>query len=472
MIGSGTGNSTAQFKALCDTYKPLPAFIEGWALNSFMGVSYAGVPTNTGLPTDSEGERLLSYIVTGVAGASTITINSGDLAKFVTYTGMVVTHDDGTYGLYTITNLVGSVCTVFPNVRSTITSKTMTNFGGSANGQHLTELGYKALARKIYATDRKSAYRMRYAAKWKARTGLAADWTAVGGIGSQFSMSTVNPALVSDGSNRSVYSFCARGKTIMAAWPSSSPSGKGVTKTFSLGGNSGFLEAFASCAKFQASPNLFFSFRCVVVVDGVTLLDQTYTENDGLQRIIVPYTNGTSGTITFTITDATVHYPGGLNIGDITWWAYDRTPSGYAWTDSVIDKNAKTVVIGDSWTARYSNVLGTELQAAMIADGGTGTVVNVGLSGTTAQNYGLSNFDSLVVPQAPAQVVILFFTNDHNAYGDAGYERWLKYMYQIGRRCQAIGARPIFVMPLPTQSFGQAVGHGIWAEELGAGLAI
>lgn len=462
------------YTALADPLLPLPAFIEGWALNSFHGVSYAS-PTAAGIPLDAMSNSLLEYVVSGVAGANTLTISSGDVTKGTGAWGAVVQHDDGTYGAYTVSGVAAGVCTVFPNVRATITNKTLGNLGGLALGQHYSERGYKALARKIYATTRSSAYRMRRAAKWDSSDGAAADWTAVGGIGGQFSTSIINNFL-GDAAYRGTGSFISRGRRILQVAPSAAPIGKGVSKTFALGGTTGFLEAFASCSKFGVTPNMFAPFRCQVVVDGVTLLDQTFTENHGLQRIVVPYTAGVSATVTFTLTDATVLYPGGIAVGDVTFWAYDRIPQGFAWTDPVIDKNAKTVVLGDSWTTFYPSTVGgkdgalvRELQAAMTGAGGTGTVVGVGTGGTDAE-FGLTEFDSKVAPELPKQVVICYFTNDHNEYSDYGYARWLTAMYKLGRRCQAIGARPIFVMPLPTQSGGQTVGHGIWADEFGAGM--
>ncbi|WP_287359898.1 hypothetical protein [Mesorhizobium sp.] len=98
-------------------------------------------------------------------------------------------------------------------------------------------------------------------------------------------------------------------------------------------------------------------------------------------------------------------------------------------------------------------------------------MVSVGQAGQDAE-FGLTFFDTLVTPETPKQVVIPYFTNDHNDYGDDGWARWLTAMYKLGRKCQAIGARPIFILPLPTSSVTQAIGHGIWADELGYGLPI
>lgn len=458
----GVVSPSALYVRMSDTSKPLAAFIEGWALNSFNGVANAA-PTGTGIPTDSQGLMQLEYTVSGSAGGTTLTISAGDQSKGTGTWGGVIQHDNGTYGLYTIHSLGSGVATCYPPFRATVTSKNLRNIAGSVNGQHYTLPGYKALARSIYARTKGDAYRMRYAAKWTAATGVKEDWTAVGGLGAgQYSMQTVN-AFITGGTLQNTWR--QRGRTIMAATSTAPHTGKGVSKTFSLGGASGFMEAFVSCA-FLAT--VFVPFRAVLVVDGVTVFDQTYDANAGLVRVVANYSNATSATLTVTRSDETSGIAW-LAIGDVTFWAYDRSET---WSDPVIGKDDKVVVIGDSWTEYYSDALGAELAQAQIDAGGTtGSVVSVGLSGQTAE-WGLANFDSLVAPENPDAVVILFFTNDRNSFGVNNSDRWLRAMYQMGLKCQAIGARPIFIMPLPTASISQAAEHGTWAERIGAGLPV
>lgn len=457
------------YEALADPVLPLPAFVEGWAHNSWHSANFLA-PTAVGIPLDSVGYLQLEYTVSGAAGASSLTISAGDLSKGTGQWGAVLQHDDGTWGMYAVSNVAAGACTIWPNLRATTTAKTLRNTGSANQGQHFTEPAYKALARMIYGTTRTSAYRNRYAARWQSAFGVKEDWTAVGGLlDSQKNMVLTN-LMIQNTANRAYGTLSTRGRQVLQAKAAAPFTGKGVTKTFALGGSTGFLEMFISCANLNGDANGgYYPFNVTVVVDAVTLHNTNYTENHGLQRIVVPYTNGTSGTITVKRIDETGDFHVALHVGDVTWWEYDRTPYQWAWTDSVIDKNAKTVVWGDSWSALYSNVLGGELQAAMTAAGGTGVVVNVATGGDTAEN-GLEDW-ALVAAQNPAQVVIEFFTNDQSAYGADGYARWLTTLYKMGRKCQAIGARPIFVMPLPTQALGQTINHGIWAERLGDGLA-
>lgn len=452
----------ALYSLMSDPSKPLPAFIEGWALNSFNGVANTA-PTGSGIPTDSQGRMQLEYTVSGSAGGTTLTISAGDQSKGTGVWGGVIQHDNGTYGLYTIHTLGSGVATCYPPLRGAVTSKTLRNLAGSVGDQHYTLPGYKALARSIFARTKGDAYRMRYAAQWRSQTGVKSDWTAVGGLGAgQFDVLNYNAFITSGTLDKT---WAGRGNRAILASPTSPYTGKGLAKTFSLGGATGFMEAFVSCFKPDAG---FAKFRAKLVVDGVTVLDKAYLPEEGLVRIIQPYTAASSATLTITRDDETtgIH---SLRICDVTFWAYDRSET---WADPVIGKDEKVVVIGDSWTEYYSDGLGAELAQAQIDAGGTtGSVVSVGVSGMTAE-WGLANFDTLVAPENPDAVVILFFTNDRNSFGVNNSGRWLRAMYQIGLKCQAIGARPIFVMPLPTASISQSAEHGVWSEMIGTGLAV
>lgn len=452
--------------------QPLPSFVHLWDTASFG--YYMATPSAT-VSLDSMSAKIVEFTASGTAGDSSLAVTGTEASGAGFWLG-VLQHDDDTYGVYVVSALSGGSCTIFPNLRATTTSKTLRNVGGTVNGQHWTEPAYKALARHVYATTKRSAYRNRYAARWDSVDGVKADWTNVGGLGSgQYSKTTANN-VIGGTVHKSGNTFVSRGRTFIRALPTTPFTGKGLSKTFALGGRSGFLEMFVSAADYSGGANTkFYPFRVVVTVDGVDILDQTYSANDGLQRVLVDYTDGDSGTITVTASDETWVSGVGLQIGDTTWWTYDRTET---WTDKIIDKNAKTVVIGDSWTTYYpaggsgvDGVLGTELQAAMTADGGTGVVVSVGEAGTTAE-YGLTQFDTLVAPEAPGQVVILYGINDKTSYGVANYARWVNAMYRIGLKCQSIGARPIFMMPAPTSSFSQALDMSVWADELGPGLPI
>lgn len=465
-------------EALSDPLLPTPYFIESWTSRDFAGFNMRNPDGVGSLPVDSMSQPILEFTVSGSAGSQTLTISAGDESKGQGYWAAVVQHDDNTWGCYMISSLGSGTCTVWPNLRADITAKTLRNLGGSVNGQHYTEPGYRALAGRIFRATRADAYRVRYVDAWNAQTGLATDWGVVGGLGTnQRSISIANNYIHR---GRALSAFISRSRRFIGSGPTSPRQGKGLTKTFALQGRSGMFEAFASRPNISnTDSSAFYPFRYVAEVDGVPFHDETYTESDGLVRIFKAFPAGNIGTITIT---PTTDDPAGVIHDDVTWWVYDRLAGGNdgtdVWTSRVIDTNAKTVVYGDSWTTFYETtpmqadgVLGRELQALMTAAGGSGQVIGAGQGGQTAE-WGLANFDTRVAPHNPKQVLILFFTNDGNQYGDYVYDRWMTAMFKIGRKCQMIGAKPIFIMPSQTSAINQSIRHGIWASALGKGLPL
>ncbi|MCH4542917.1 hypothetical protein [Ochrobactrum sp. A-1] len=451
-------------EALSDPLLPTPYFIDGWTSGDFAGFNMANPNGVTSLPTDSMLQPILEFNVTGTAGTQTLTVNSGDGSKGQGVWAAVIQHDDNTYGAYMVTALGSGSCTIWPNLRATVTAKTMRNMGGSSNGQHYTEPGYRALAHRVFRATKADAYRVRYVDAWDAQTGDA--WDPVNPL-SPTSVLTINN-VIANAANRARWAFVSRSRRVSRG---SGTVGRGQTRDFDLKGKSGMLEVFASRADISASGK-FYNVRIMASVDGTPFHDQTYTENDGLVRVFVPFPAGSVGTV---LIDPVDEAGGNTYVDNTTWWVYDRLET---WTNRAIDINAKTVVIGDSWTTFYptdpalvDGILGRELRSLMAAAGGSGQVVSVGQGGQTAE-WGLANFDARVLPENPKQVLILFFTNDAVQYGQNGYSRWMTAMFKIGRKCQMIGANPIYVMPLPTSSFAQSIDHGIWASALGKGLPL
>ena len=384
--------------------------------------------------------------MTGAAGATSVT-GTFDTAQTGSW-ACTILHNDGTYGVYTASAIAAGTLTISPPLRAAATAKPLASLGGALAGQHYGLQGYKALARKIFATTKREGYRGKYAAQ---QLGSAASgWSNLNG-GAAITYASVSNAFPSTGAGS--YWF-ARGTR--CAIFTTNVVGRGITRSFSPAGRSGYVETFIG-QDFGGG-----LLRCKVVADGVTVYNETFT---ALTRVVAPFTAATTVVIEITGDSTTLTEP---RVGDTTCWVYDRTET---WTDPAIDKNKNVVVLGDSWSARYSGGLGLELQAAITAAGGTGTVTTVATGGTTAE-FGLARFDADVAPLLAAgdSVVIEYFTNDHNSFGVANSDRWLSALYAIGRKCQALGAHPIFVMPLPTQSQSQSAGHGQWAERIGAGL--
>lgn len=431
---------------------PTAYFVEGWAANSFHGQTFAIPEGYAGLSADSEGGKIYTVNVTGSAGATSVT-GTFDTNQTGSWSCTIL-HDDGTYGVYTASGVTSGTLNIQPPLRATTTAKPLASLGGEFLGQHYGLQGYKALARKIYATTKREGYRNRYRSAWIAASGEKEEWgriiVSAGAIDAVPSNSFVNAAGKSYWTGRGVRKLNL-GPFAVA--------GYGVTHTASLGGSSGYLEAFVSSGTAAAG-----AVRVEVLIDGVSQYDQTFTE---LRRVIVPYTNATTGLLRITIAASVSTQP---TVGDVRWWAYDRSET---WTDPVIDKNKNVVVLGDSWSARYSGGLGAELQAAITAAGGSGTVTTVATGGHTAAD-GLARFDADVAPLLSVgdACVIEFFVNDCNALGSSGYQTWLDNLYRIGAKVQALGAHPIYVMPLPTPAQAQSAALGNYAERIGAGLPV
>lgn len=428
---------------------PFAYFIEGWAANSFNG-QHTGVPTGiASLPSDSEGAQFLELEVTGVATDTTLSGSGFDTVNGAGTWACVILHDDGTYGIYTASGITATTIAIAPALRADVTAGTLTSLHGSLNGQHYVEPGYRALGRHIYAQTKRSGYRQHFASKWQAQTDLKEPWVGVGGLTAAGISISVANAFGNTG-----YGSYWMGRGTRRLFFIASVVNRGVRYSVSnLGGRDGHLEIFVGIRS-GTDP-----LRVIVNVDGVELLNETATY---FKRFVAPFTAGQSGYVEVlcTTTNSVEAF-----IGDAPWWVYDRNET---WTDPIINKNEKVVVIGDSWTTRYSAALGDELEQAMTDDGGTGTVVSVGQAGQTAA-WGLANFDVLVTPEAPAAVVINFGINDLAALGVAGYQTWVDNLIGIARKCRGIGATPVIVMPMQTASVTQSASLGIWAERLGAG---
>jgi hypothetical protein len=435
---------------MADPAKPLPGFVEGWAPNSFHGQQIASPTGFASLDADEEGVKTYIYSVTGEAGDTTLSATGLVSTIGGNNYGATILHDDGTYGVYTVNNETGGTTgdvTIRPPLRADTTGGECAALIGLLSDQHYGLPGYKALARHIYSVTNGSAYRNRFAGQIAARSATT-GWTGISGGTVGYKQST---GFQPDSGS---YSYMrARGPAVVIS--GANAAGSGVRNVQALGGHSGQLEVFVGLF---AGAN----YNVKVIIDGDTIHDETYP---GFHRVVVPFGNATTGTVEITNPSGGTRT---LLLGDCTWWVYDR--EDIDWDAKFIDKDAKVVVLGDSWSARYDGGLGAELQQAMVDDGGTGTVTTIALGSQTAE-WGLEQMP-LVAAENPDVVVVEFFTNDCNQFGVTGSERWLKATYRIGLACQDIGAKPLFVMPLPTGGNGQTINHGRWAELIGAGLPI
>lgn len=441
----------ALYGAMLSPSLPMPAFVEGWASNTFHGQN-RNIPTGyETVPPDSEGQRIFNITVSGAQGDSTLTGVGFDTTQGAGAWGCSIEHDDGSYGLYTASGITATTISISPALRAATTAKNLAAIGGSLNGQHYGLQATQALAARIFGVTNRDGYRGRYAGRWRAEE--ASGWTLVSNPFVAYNSPTNSFPNTGAGSY-----FHSRGSPTVY-FSSGSASGKGLQKTFSPGGASGYLETFVGLNT-GTEP-----FRVRVLADAVEIYNETLT---AFTRIVAPFTSAVSVTVEITSTSDSSNSI--VRIGDTTAWVFDRSLD---WDARVIDVDKPVVVLGDSWSARYSGGLGLKLQSLVTGAAGSGTVSTVALGGMTAE-WGLEQFNSSVAPllAGGGSLVIEFFTNDRNQYGNENYNRWLKAMYSIGRAAQDIGARPIFVMPLPTLASAQSVGHGFWARQIGAGLPV
>jgi hypothetical protein len=395
-LGGQYGLDTDLFSAT----KPLPAFVESWTTTGLSGVD-GSAPNDPLIPTvPPDSDLSLEYTVSGSAGDTTLTISAGDEALFSNGYGGVVQHDDGTWSYYFVANIASSVMTIFPPLKADVTSKTMRNTGSAVNGQHLTEPAGRALAWNVFRTTNKTGYRNKYAARWSPITEGRPQWSPVNTTANRLAFLENNQFVASGTYQRN---WLGRSKLALRVQEAISPYvDTGASQSWALGGKTGFMELWISALPTDWA---LIEYTVKLTVDSVETFSQSYIGIEhGYQRILVDFTNADNVTLEVTRTDS-IAASIGFNIDGVTFWEYDRS---ITWTDRAIDINGKTVVIGDSWTRWSDDVFSDELQSLKTAAGGTGTVVNVGLGGQTAE-WGLANFDTLVAPENPDDFVILFF---------------------------------------------------------------
>lgn len=463
------------FGANATYVKPiLPLYVETFA-GFFKGVS-GNAPSGVANFTNKQG----SLTVSGTAGASSLTIdsiNEGALADYGGTWAAIIDFGDGTYQILNATNVTETAVDIFPTLSQNITSVNMGNLHDAVNGQHLTSLGYKALADYVYDYDRSTALKSHYADihGW-AGTYYTSSWQYGAEFGTPF---TLTGGLVQGGTllwlSKGLYNFNGLAySTAGYAWTGAdrtgyysngdardsvagNVAGQGVTKTASLGGKSGFFESFVGIGGQAWSTPLPGRIRAQLWVDDVLVYDQTFSS---LRRIAVPYENATTSTFTVTLADSVST---GIGIGQTTWWT-NETDEASAGLGQMIPVGSSVMVYMDSWGTFYDNAFATELAAKMTADSGGNPIVinNQSLAGSTAATQ-LTNYDTNVLPLSPDYVIINYAINDYN-----GGLNPSQYKVSIEALIQHIvdsGSIPIVLGGLVTANTTQTVSLvGNWSE--------
>ena len=235
--------------------------------------------------------------------------------------------------------------------------------------------------------------------------------------------------------------------------------GQGLIADFSPAGRAAVFEFNVGCRRASHAPESF-SVNVKVTADGVVILDTL--DSGALRNYRIPIAGVGNMTVEVTSAATTEHY---LVVSETTL----RTAN----VDTPRQGRGKIVTLGDSWMAWYDGEFGKALAEK------TGTqVVNHSLGGMTTE-WGLAWWDEYVTSEKPDEVWIHFFTNDLNTlhtqtfvapdgttrplwrtsdYTES-YTLWRQNIWEMIRRAQSSGIRPVIIMPSATVGPNQTQNH-------------
>lgn len=448
-----------------------------------LGSLQAPVGVRTGLPTtawqtadngsrpNGQGYKVENIVtgVTGTRGGTTLAVDSTGQAVLATLvTGQTnpwdaaVVSADGTAFFVTVTAWTASTITVLRPLPSDVSAGQLASRIDSVGGQHLTSLGYKALAQAVAGFSPLVGTRggildgcwdtrpQQYSTMWQPNAALA----TYGVKNSTDGGPTVQSSLTYQAS---LNAYVAN--NVMTIPNQASPSGiragslaagHGVTATIRTGGRSAVLE-FWTCAYRDNNDNPATQGLQVAVTnldDGTTVYTRAVTGVREAHRI--PLTKARNVRVDVTTSTATPVY---LYVSQTT-----IREAGQGGRIS----GKKIVLLGDSWTQYADFAFAKELQKA------TGVqVVTHGYGGTTT-DYGLAWWDQYVRAEKPDTVVLHFYTNDLNNNQNSTFvdpsgatvsmwpngltqaqaeARWVSNINRMIALAQADGIRPVVVMP-------------------------
>lgn len=235
--------------------------------------------------------------------------------------------------------------------------------------------------------------------------------------------------------------------------------GQGLIADFAPAGRAAVFEFNVGCRRSSHAPESF-AVNVKVTADGVVILDTL--DSGALRNYRIPIAGVGNMTVEVTSAATTEHY---LVVSETTL----RTAN----VDTPRQGRGKIVTLGDSWMAWYDGEFGKALAEK------TGTqVVNHSLGGMTTE-WGLAWWDEYVTSEKPDEVWIHFFTNDLNAlhtqtfvapdgttrplwrtsdYTES-YTLWRNNIWEMIRRAQSSGIRPVIIMPSATVGPNQTQNH-------------
>jgi hypothetical protein len=431
-----------------------PLFVEMVADFNSAGFELPAGYASHPIPGASGYEVVLT--VTGAAGATTLTVNSGPVASAgVTSNGWgaAVLHDDGSWGTYTVTaSDLSTNVTIKPALRKAVTGGTLANIHDAVNGQHYTPSGYRALAEHLWRYPAFKAYRRGFIAQHREDAATDGPWTEINGLPEAWFAS--NLSLNSFYSTSPLATVLYSRNTVTCLAAANANGTQGIEWTQPLYGKTGYVDSYIGAQTATAPAHV------TVIIDGVTKLD---ADVYGLERIAVRFANATTGTIRYTFPEGDGGQTQKYRIGTTTWW---ELPSDIP--ESIFYDGARVAYVGDSWGTFYSGLAPATL-ATHVAAGG-GTLVNVSEAGQTAQ-WARDNFQTLVLDNSPDVAVFEFFTNDRNQLTFANIATWVTNIWWLIEQSLQNGIQPVIVMPAATASVAQAQEHLRMAAMLAEGFS-
>lgn len=385
---------------------------------------------------------ITGFAVTGARGESTITLNSGTIAHITGQWAGVIQYDDGQWYAHTIRNATAGHIDVSPPLLGTVTKGAIVNLHDSAQdaGFHYTEAGYFALIDHMLRTPANLCVRDAYYGRILATN--PAGWFCYGGQ---------NPANLVAGTAQ-IYGDTSAGATDIRALDTNTiglnpltQTGAGIEKDFAVDPQiGGWLEASVCCD--SAS-----SVRVDVRLDYRLVYSKVVI---GLEKINVPF----FGVSSVLMRVQSVSGAPWASVGTATAW------KGRAWgQNAIIPDNSRVAWLGDSWGEYFSAATSRRI-TDRLSDHGV-TCIPRGLGGVTSQ-WAIDNF-APVASARPDVVVIEYFINDFWAVNDQNnYAGWVSRIATLVSMVQAIGAKPVVMLPPITVNVGLTNVAARWSNIL------
>jgi hypothetical protein len=435
--GGGTSSANFTVTGWQVPNQIIPLYPNTWGF--FAGVSTAAPSGVANWPNN-----LGQLNVTGAAGAGKLTLNgtvvagSGGIGDYCGSTGWaaIIQHDDGSYGTYTVSSCNSSTVNIYPTLAKAATGQSLWNIWDSLEGTHMTSMGYAGLATWLFGLKQYQGYIQQAAGgRWFDAYGNAYgdDFALAGGLTTTklyIPGTTIFQGLyegTSNQANNSMFSpllYASASQDPNATSVAGTPyraeigawlAGQGVTHTVNLGGMSGYFHAFIGVSG-QNGANLPSRLTVIVVVDGATLYSNTAVA--GITEITVPFTNGSAGSLSVTLTGSS---PTAFDISDLAWYVWPSALDAQM-QQPLLLPSSYTVVNTDSWGVQHGGGYAAPLEALLASNpaGSSTGFKNVSLGGQTAI-WAISNYSTAVQPLNPNYVVYNYQVNDLRPGRITGY---------------------------------------------------